>query len=220
MLFSNVYSQSKHEIFGVYYEVDSVSKQYFDGKIWKKDIDTTLIQLNNNHTFLYKWSPKFGPFSKTHIYTTGTWKKRGRKILLQSKYQINEKRVSEHTDNSLEDSVFMVQIQTYDSFSTFFDQQYIKVLNNQSSSIGHFKSDSLKTICTALVKIKNADEVIVFGDFGKLEPIAIKNKLTNKLIIQFNWSVNWDYQYFKNYKLKYKKNTLVLDKKKLKKIKT
>lgn len=218
MQFSIVYSQSKNEVYGIYYEVDSVSKQYFDGKEWKKDIDTTLIQLNNNNTFIYKWSPLFGPFSKTHIYTTGTWKKRGRKIWLQSKYQINEKRVVEEFDSKLRDSIFMVKIQTFDSFSTFFEHQYIKTFSNDKSAIGLLRSDSLKTICTAVVKMKPVDEVIVFGDFGKLESLSIKNKLTNKLTIQLNWSVNWDYQYFKHYKLKYKKNTLILSKKKLRKI--
>jgi hypothetical protein len=215
LFFSLANGQAIDKFLGSYIKIDSTTSKYEKEGVWYADIDTTLLTLNNDMTFIYKWSPMFGPYSNAHILTTGTWKISNKKVILHSKYQEKEYRFFEQYKPEFGDSMVKVYDQTYDSLVGFFKTQFIGVLKDTarySAMIFPDKEFSFNA-CSATFNISKVDEIVFYGDFGQMPTIKPKNNKSNCFLLQYNLSTNWDYQYFRNYPIKFKEDKIILGKK-------
>lgn len=212
LLAINASGQAIDKIAGSYIKIDSGSSSFQkDGK-WYKDIDTTLLELNNDMTFSYKWSPMFGAYSESHIFTTGTWTIKGNKISLHSKYQEDEFRVFENYRPEYGDSLVKIYVQTYDSLIGFFPMQFIGVVRGtKRESKMIFKDKEYPyNACSAIFHLPQVDKIVFYGDFGRMPVITPKDKKSNHFLLQYNLSGNWDYQYFDNFEIKIVDNKAIL----------
>ncbi len=199
----NTIGQPIDQIVGSYIKIDSSSSYEREGK-WYKDIDTTLLTLNRDMTFSYKWSPMFGAYSNSHIVTTGAWTLEKGEVVLNSKYQQDEHRFFESYNPEYGDSLVKVYVQTYDSLIGFFQFQFIGVLKDTAKdSQTIFKDkDYPYNACSATFHVTGVDKIIFYGDFGRMPVVIPKDKKSNQFLLQYNLSGNWDYQYFKKFKVK------------------
>lgn len=210
---SVMHAKGKINVLGQYLYIDSSTSSMSKEGVWKKNIDSILFSLNPDCTFSYQWEPKFGPRAHKSILTTGTYKVHKNKITLNSKYQQDEYRFFESHDPNLDDSSTKITVQTYDSQIAFFNFQFISVSKKNKHSIKTLYSDSASnhSTCSATFSLLNVDEIIFHGDFGRMPSIHPKSKESNSFLLQYNWSCDWDYQYFKNFKIKFKNNCIVFE---------
>ncbi len=200
----NANTQTIDEIIGRYIKIDSASSSYQKEGKWHKDIDTTLLTLDKNGTFNYKWSPMFGPYSNRHIVTTGAWSFDKGELILNSKYQQGENRFFESYKPEYGDSIVKIYVQTYDSLIGFFQFQFIGVVKDttRDSQMIFKDQDYPYNACSATFHFRNVDKIVFYGDFGRMPIIVPKENTSNHFLLQYNLSENWDYQYFKNFKVK------------------
>lgn len=199
-------SQNIDQVAGSYIKIDSTSSSYEQDGKWYKDIDTTLLTLNKDKTFSYKWSPMFGAFSNSHIITTGTWRLEKNHVILNSKYQQDEHRFFESYKPEYGDSLVKIYVQTYDSLVGFFQFQFIGVAKDttrDSQMIFRDKSYPYNA-CSATFHLAGVDKIVFFGDFGRMPAIIPTDKKSNRFLLQYNLSDSWDYQYFKEFKVNVK----------------
>jgi hypothetical protein len=211
-----VNAQKINDICGSYQKIDSTGKYKMSGETeWRKDIDTTLLTLNQDMTFSYKWSPMFGPSSHGHLTTTGTWQMKNKKIVLNSKYQDKEYRVIEDYKPEYGDSLVKVYVQTYDSLASLFYMAQIAIKKDTfETSEFLFQAKNFSTrACLATFKVSSVDKIALYGEFGRSPIVKPKNKKSNFFFLQYNLSTEWDYQYLTNYKAILHGNTIVLNKK-------
>lgn len=208
------FSQSIDKFTGSYIKIDSSSSTK-QGDVWVKNIDTTLLELKPDMTFSYKWAPMFHHGEERHIFTTGTWKLKGNKVILHSKYQQDEWRFFESYKPEYGDSLVKVFVQTYDSLIGFFQVQNIGVVSGtaQKANLIFKDKDYPSDACSATFPFKQADKIVFFGDFGRMPPVIPKDKKSNHFLLQYNLSTEWDYQYFDNFPIDIKNGKAVLGKK-------
>jgi hypothetical protein len=185
---------------GTYMKIDSALRSYSKDAIKKMEIDTTLLVLNADYSFSYKWSPQYGPYANEHIVTTGTWKPDRKKVLLTSKYQFNESRFFESYEPSYGDSLVKIYIQTYDSLIGFIQFNYVAVVSDSLRKNQLVVKDEKfsSPACSANFELKKVDKIFFCGDFGQMAAVIPKNQRSNHFVLQYNWSSNPDYRYFNN----------------------
>lgn len=200
------------EVVGDYIKIDSTSSKYEKNGVCYSDIDTTLLSLNKDMSFSYKWSPMFGPFSQEHIITTGTWRIQDQEVILNSKYQQDEYRFFEDYKVEYGDSLVKVYVQTYDSLIGFFQANFIGVVKDtiKASQMLFRDKEYPYEACSATFKLPLVDKIVLFGSFGRMPTIIPKVKKSNYFLLQYNLSPNWDYQYFKDFKIKIADKKLIL----------
>jgi hypothetical protein len=210
---TTAFAHKNIDYLGQYLYIDSSTSTMTKNGVWKKNIDSILFTLLPDFTFTYQWEPKFGPRAHKSILTTGTYTVKKNKIFLNSKYQQDEFRYFESHDPQLGDTSVKVLVQTYDSQIAFFNFQFITVRKDdlyKRHMIFSDPSNNYRT-CSATFPFINVDEIIFHGDFGRMPSIHPKTKQSNLFLIQYNWSCDWDYQYFKDYKIKLKNNKIVFE---------
>ena len=213
-------AQVLNKTFGDYIKIDSTSSKYKKNGVWHNDIDTTMLSLNKDMSFSYKWSPLFGPSSRKHIITTGVWRIQNQEIILNSKYQQDEFRFFEDYKVKYGDSLVKVYVQTYDSSIGFFPTCRVGVvMDTIRTSKMIFKDKSYQyNACSATFELSHVDKIVLVGEFGPMPAIIPNNKKSNYFLLQYNLSSNWDYQYFKDFKVRIDGTTLILGDKKGKEV--
>jgi hypothetical protein len=206
------HSQTPVRIAGSYISIDSTTSSYQKEGKWYKDIDTTLLTLNTDMTFIYKWSPTFGPSSMSHIVTTGNWKLENGDVVLNSRYQKDEHRFFESHRPEYGDSIVKVYVQTYDSLIGFFQFQFIGVVKDgkRSSQMIFKDKDYSYNACSATFPLKSIEKIVFYGNFGKMPAVIPKDSNSNHFLLQYNLSAHWDYQYFKDFRIRIDGNKAVL----------
>jgi hypothetical protein len=210
---TSLFAHKNIDFIGQYLFVDSSTSTMNQNGEWHKNIDSILFSINPDFTFTYQWEPKFGPRAHKSITTTGTYTFHKNKIILNSKYQQDEFRFFESHDPLLGDSSVKILVQTYDSQIAFFNFQFITARKENTHKRKMIISDSFYqyNVCSATFPFMNVDEIIFHGDFGQMPSIHPKSKQSNLFLLQYNWSCDWDYQYFKNFKIKLKNNKVVFE---------
>ena len=194
-------AQTADQLAGSYMKIDSTSSQYQENGKWIADIDTSLLVLNKDFSFSFKWSPVFGPSSRSHLLTTGTWKIHDGRVRLNSKYQTDEYRFFESYKPEYGDSMVKVYVQTYDSLTGFLQTMSIGVIKDSTreSEMIFIDRDYPYNACSAVFKLSRVDKIVLFGGNGRMPPITPKDKRSNHFLLQYNLSTEWDYQYFKDF---------------------
>lgn len=192
--------QPADKVTGSYVTIDSSGFEE-NGKR-HTDIDSTLLVLDSNMTFSYKWAPMF-VHSDRHLVTTGTWQRKGDKVLLTSKYQQDEYRFFESYRPEYGDSLVKIYVQTYDSLIGFLQLQFIGVIRDtaKDSQMIFRDKDYPYNACSATFHFPSVDKIYFYGDIGRMPAILPRNKKSNHFLLQYNLSVNWDYQYFKDFEV-------------------
>ncbi|MBC7863423.1 MAG: hypothetical protein IAF38_10640 [Bacteroidia bacterium] len=185
---------------GTYMKIESsLRTNTIDGEK-RMEIDTTLLSLNEDFSFSYKWSPQYGPNANEHIVTTGIWKLDRKKVLLTSKYQFNQSRFFESYEPSYGDSLVKIYIQTYDSLIGFIQFNYVAVVSDSLRKNQLVTKDEKfsSPACSANFELKKVDKIFFCGDFGQMAAVIPKNQRSNHFVLQYNWSASSDYRYFNN----------------------
>lgn len=209
---TKIYGSKIKDYSGTYLTIDSNSFRINMDGSRSRNIDSTRLILMENKTFRYEWEPMFGPRAHKTITTTGTWEIKRNKVVLHSKYQENEYRFFESHLPELGDSMVRVRVQTYDSLTGFFYLQYLAIKNDTSTFSKTLLYDQQYPYPSVYCEFKTnkVDEIIFYGDFGRMPIIKPKEKQSNYFVLQYNLSIDWDYQYFNGFKIRKKKNKMIM----------